>query len=101
MLAETMAKPRKTTKTPTKGQTRTAAESRRPDKRPRAKSLLSRTGDEAKAAAERALLLKTLKSKRWNLTHTAEALEMPGPSQVLRAIDALGLRDEYEAARGS
>lgn len=67
----------------------------------RKKSLLSRTGDEAKAAAERALLLKTLKAKSWNLTHTAEVLEMPGPSQVLRAIDALGLRDEYDTARGS
>lgn len=66
----------------------------------RKKSLLSRAGDEAKAAAERALLLRTLKAKSWNLTHTAEALEMGNPSAVLRAIDTLGLRPEYDAARG-
>lgn len=61
--------------------------------------MLSRTGDEAKRAAERALLLKTLRAKAWNLTHTAEALEMPGPSQVLRAIKELGLSVDYEAAK--
>lgn len=66
----------------------------------RKKSLLSRHGDEAKHAAERALLLKTLKSNAWNLTHTARALEMPGPSQVLRSIKDLGLSDEYEKAKG-
>jgi transcriptional regulator with GAF, ATPase, and Fis domain len=65
----------------------------------RKKSLLSRTGDEAKHAAERALLLSTLETKGWNLTHTAEALEMTGPSQVLRAIKDLGLYDAYDAAR--
>ena len=67
----------------------------------RRKSLLSQAGDEAKHATERALLLKTLKAKGWNLTHTAEALEMPGPSQVLRSIKDLGLSDDYAAAKSS
>lgn len=67
----------------------------------RKKSVLSRHGDEAKHAAERALLLKTLRHNAWNLTHTARELEMPGPSQVLRAIKDLGLSDEYDAARNA
>lgn len=69
------------------------------ERKPRNLSILSRTGDEAKAAAERALLLKTLKANDWNLTHTAKALEMGDASSVLRAVEALGLRDEYEKHR--
>lgn len=82
-----------------------AAKTSKPARKPaaategRKKSVLSRTGDEAKHAAERALLLKTLRAKDWNLTHTAEALEMPGPSQVLRAIKELDLADLYEQAK--
>lgn len=61
----------------------------------RRKSLLTQAGE----SAQRGLLLGTLESKEWNLTATAEALEMAGPSDVLRAIKNLGLTEEYDAAK--
>lgn len=73
-----------------------------PSKRPaegRKKSKLTQVGDAAKLDAERAFLLKTLKAKAWNLTHTADELEMGDASAVLRALDRYGIRDEYEKRR--
>ena len=49
--------------------------------------------------AMRDALLRALKDSDWNLTRTAEFFEMHGPVTVLRAIESLGLKDEYEAAR--
>lgn len=72
----------------------------KPEPEGRKKSLLSRAGDEAKRAAERTLLLKTLKAHDWNLTHTAAALEMGDASAVLRAIKQLDLVEDYEKQRG-
>lgn len=67
----------------------------------RVKSLLTQAGDEAKRAAERSLLLKTLRAHDWNLTHTAAALRMGAPTAVLTAIDRYDLRADYEKARAS
>ena len=66
----------------------------------RKKSKLTAAGDAAKLEAEKALLLKTLKANAWNLTRTAEALEMGQPSAVIAALDRYDLRAEYERARG-
>lgn len=60
---------------------------------------LTEIGNEAKRAAQREALLEMLEEKRWSLVRTARALCMGGPSNVLRAIDRLGLIAEYEAAR--
>lgn len=65
-------------------------------KGPRKKSLLTLAGE----AAQRGLLLQKLKDCGWNLTRTAEALEMAGAGDVNRAIKLLGLDEEYEAAKG-
>lgn len=65
----------------------------------RKKSKLTLAGDRAKWETERALLLKTLKSKRWNLTHTAVELEMAGVTAVLHALDRYELREQYEQSR--
>lgn len=79
-----------------------AATKKKPPAKPagRKKSKLTQAGDEAKHATERALLLKTLKAKGWNLTHTAAELEMGSPSAVLAGIDRYELREEYERGRG-
>ena len=61
----------------------------------RRKSKLTLAGE----AAQRGLLLATLKESGWNLTVTAEALDMGDPSAVLRSIKVLGLVEEYEAAK--
>lgn len=61
-------------------------------------SLFTRVGNEAKATAQRRLLLDTLKQNGWNLTATAEALEMAALANVIRALQELA-PDEYEAAR--
>lgn len=82
------ASPMAASKKPTRKPTPKPAE-------PRGKSLLTETGD----AAQRALLLKTLKAHGWNLTATAEALRLSAASSVIRAIHNLGLTEEYEAAR--
>ena len=67
----------------------------------RKKSKLTQAGDRAKWETERALLVKTLKAKDWNLTHTAAELEMGSPTAVLHAIDRYDLRGQYEAAKSS
>jgi len=67
----------------------------------RKKSRLTLAGDRAKWETERGLLLKTLKSKGWNLTHTAAELEMAGVTAVLHALDRYDLRDLYERSRPS
>lgn len=85
MLDAAMSAPKKTTaKAPAEG---------------RKKSLLTQAGDRAKWETERALLLKTLKAKGWNLTHAAAALEMGHPSAVIAALDRYDLRADYEKAR--
>lgn len=61
----------------------------------RKKSKLTLAGE----AAQRGVLLAELKAQGWNLTATAEALDMGHPSAVLRSIKQLGLTEEYEAAR--
>lgn len=61
-------------------------------------SRFTRVGNDAKAAAQRKLLLDTLKQNGWNLTATAEALEMSALTNVIRALQELA-PDEYEAAR--
>lgn len=66
---------------------------------PRKKSKLSQHGDAAKHAAERDMLLKSLRAHAWNLTHTARDLDIIDASTVLRAIDRYELRDEYERER--
>lgn len=70
---------------------------RRGEMKPKArkKSLLTLAGE----AAQRGLLLQKLKECGWNLTRTAEALEMAGPADVNRSIKLLGLTEEYEAAK--
>lgn len=67
----------------------------------RKKSKLTQAGDAAKWETERALLLKTLKAKGWNLTHTATELEMGSPTAVLHALDRYDLRGDYEKHRGA
>lgn len=62
----------------------------------RAKSLLSQHGEAAKAKAEGALLLKTLRANGWNLSATSRDLAMGNASAVLRSLDKYGLRDVYE-----
>lgn len=65
----------------------------------RKKSKLTTAGDRAKWETERALLLKTLRAKGWNLTHTADELDMGSPTAVLHALDRYELREDYEKAR--
>jgi hypothetical protein len=65
----------------------------------RRKSLLSLAGEEASLRAKRELLLKTLDGCGWNLSAAADALKMPGASQVIRSIRETGLDSEYEAAK--
>lgn len=68
----------------------------------RKKSLFTRVGDEAKATAQKALLLKTLKANDWNMTKTGEALEMGtgagAGTAVIRALKELA-PEEYERAK--
>lgn len=66
----------------------------------RRRSVLAVRGEAARVSEQRQILRETLIAEGWHLTNTAASLDMPGPSQVLRAIDALGLRAEYEKARG-
>lgn len=54
---------------------------------------------EAADNVQRAVLLGTLVANRWNLTAAAEGLRLAGPGAVIRYIKALGLQDEYAAAR--
>lgn len=71
---------------------------RKTEPEPRKKSLLTLAGDAARAKAQRELLLKTLRAHDWNLTATAEALEMTSAADVARALRELA-PEEYESAR--
>lgn len=68
----------------------------RADGRP--KSKLTLEGERCAIEGKRALLLKTLDTHGWNLTATAEALEMGALANVIRALHELAPA-EYEAAR--
>lgn len=65
---------------------------------PRKRSVLSQAGDDAKAAAERVLLLSTLEANGWSLTATASSLRMGPATAVSRALRELAPA-EYEAAK--
>lgn len=67
----------------------------------RPKSVLVEAGDSAKAKAECALLLKTLRASGWSLSETCRTLRMGNASAVLRALDKYGVRDVYEAHKKS
>ena len=56
---------------------------------------------EVSSAAERTLLLATLRACEWNLTRTAEALGLSQPTEVRRAIVRLDLTADLEAAKSS
>lgn len=86
----TMASPR--TKKPA-SKPRPKTEGRRKD------SLFATTGEAGRREAQRKLLLRALKEQHWNLRATADALGMSGTPHVLRAIQDVGLADEYEAAK--
>ena len=68
-----------------------------PAKSTRTRSALVEAGD----VAMRKLLLSELRRQSWNLTGTATALRMTGPSNVLHAIKRLGLSAEYDAAKAA
>lgn len=74
-----------------------APKSKKPTKAPaeRKKSKLTQIGEEA----QRKALLAELRRQSWNLSATAEALELGGAGNVIRAIKALDLVEQYEAAR--
>ena len=63
----------------------------------RRKSKLTQIGEEA----QRAALLRELKRHDWVLKDVAEALEIGGTANLLRAIKQLGLVEEYEAAKAA
>lgn len=63
----------------------------------RTRSKLARIGDEAMRRA----LLAELRRQSWNLTATATAMELAGPSNVLHAVKRLGLTAEYDAAKAA
>lgn len=65
----------------------------------RKKSKLTILGDAAKTVAQRGILLHELEKHGWNLTRTAEALDMSAPSSVIIAIKELGLDAEYNTAK--
>lgn len=65
----------------------------------RSKSLLSIEGERASLEARRAMLLRVLKECDWNLSATAEKLQITNASTVIRAIRDVGLEAEYEAAK--
>lgn len=71
-----------------------AVEPTRADGRP--KSKLTLAAEQAALEAKRALLLETLRRLDWNLSAASRDLEMAGASDVLRALRAVGLFDEYE-----
>lgn len=63
---------------------------------------LAEIGRDASRAAQRAALLETLEACQWCLSEAARVLAMgDGTGNVLRSIKALGLVEEYEAARRS
>ena len=64
----------------------------------RKKSLLTQEGDRAAFEAKRKMLLRVLKENDWNLTATAEALEMGTNVSVIQALQELA-PEEYAAAK--
>ena len=72
----------------------------KPASRPKtAAAAPARTLTEIGRDAQRAALLEELERQGWNLSRTAAALGLTGPSNVTRALKTLGLEDEYEAAK--
>lgn len=70
-----------------------------PEPEGRKKSKLTQMGDDAKREAMRKGLLAELKRQDWNLSRTADALDMVNASNVIRAIHDLDLDAEYEKAK--
>jgi hypothetical protein len=68
-------------------------------RRPYASSVLAKVGADAAHRAQRALLLRTLIANNWHLSNAADALQIGPASNVIRAIQKLGLMDQYNAAR--
>lgn len=66
----------------------------------RRQSLLTRIGNDAKREAMRAALLKALNENAWNLTATAEALEMGTNVSIIQALQDLA-PEEYAEAKSS
>lgn len=96
LVAEMSPAPKKSTRTKAPKAAPEPAPSRA-DGRP--KSKLTLAAERAALDAKRQLLLATLREHGWNLTLTARELEMAGASDVLRAIKAVSLVEEYEAHR--
>lgn len=63
------------------------------------RSKYAAAGEDARRAAQRKLLLATLKAHGWNLAHAAEDLGLSGSAGVIRALKDVA-PEEYEAARG-
>lgn len=61
-------------------------------------SAFARVGDEAKAAAQREFLLKTLDAHKWSLSVACEALGLATSADVIRALKQLAPK-EYAAAK--
>lgn len=66
---------------------------------PKEPKTFSEIGAHWRKKGQRAALLRELRRHGWNLTHTAEALEMGNHTNVLRAIRDLELTDEYDEAK--
>lgn len=64
----------------------------------RKRSQLTIVGDEARAKAQRVLLLKTMRACGWNMTAAAEALDMGHGTSVIRALKELA-PEEYAKAK--
>lgn len=100
MLSTTMPTPKKPAR-PARKKSATATQGRRAqgtETGGRRKSALTRIGDEAKRDAMRKALLKSLRENDWNLTVTAEAMEMASNVSVIQALQDLA-PEEYEAAK--
>lgn len=67
-------------------------------KAPATRSLYATTGDAARRAAQRKLLLRTLRETRWSLREAADALGLSGSAGVVRALKDVA-PEEYAAAR--
>lgn len=78
-----------------RGASRESGKSDKPTPRP----TLAEIGKAAAREAQRAALLKELRTQNWNLSATAESLGLSNASNVIRAINSLDLADEYEAAK--
>lgn len=85
MAASRTTKPRSSTRTP-------RSDGRR-------KSRLTTIGEEAAKLAKRQALLATLDATGWDLSKSAELLELASNADVIRAIKDLDLTEAYEAAK--